>query len=268
MPLKETKSHIIMAPHISRSRSYSYSVASTVGSLSQDEYVSVSNKKMLVKLHAEVLKLRAITAFTKADAEEKLASQKESMEAMIMETESELKNSEEEYKCVRAEIAEKEGIIRSDQKNHDLADEELTHIEINNEEIYEELNKTIKERDKCKEEHERMERLIESVQGKLNEIFVRQKQIAITSKEMDDMLKRQSDTRMGELYTFLEEEGNRRKQAIEKKKIGGDTTINDVIEKQRTSMQSLCESLDNATNSTFEDISLLKYSGFDVKKSL
>lgn len=226
------------------SQSYSLGMMSATGSQTTDEFVPGPTKKSLLKLNAEISKLRAIKAYTNADAEEKIEHQRETMETIIAETELKLRRSLEEHECVRMEIHAKEDGIKHDQKLHEETEEHLKMVEIDNETLYEQLNEIGNERKKWKKECEDTEHQLETLKTAINDMLLAQENIALTSKRSEDMLKIQSDTRMAALYKFLEEEGHRRKKLSDMRTVDGlKGTVNETVQKQKTYLRSICSSL-------------------------
>jgi len=223
-----------------------------------DEVLSGSTNKSLVKLNAEISKLQAIIAYTNADAEEKLEKQRETMNAMITEVESKLQSSLEEHECVRMEIAAKEKAIKDDQNRHEEIEKNLKMIEIENEELYEQLNEIINDRKEKKTQRNYTEQQLETVKAALNDMLIKQESIVLASKKDEDMLKIQSDTRMAALYKFLEEEGQRRKKLTKLNRVDGlNATMCEIIEEQKNYLRSTCRSL--CDSSKHSDINLKQY---------
>lgn len=240
------------AASLSRSGSSSYSL----GMMSVTK--SLTANKSLVKLNAEVQKLKAIIAYTNADAEEKLEQQRDTMNTLIAEVESKLRCSVEEHDCVRMEIAAKEDAIKADQNRHEETEKKLKMIEIENEELYEQLNDIINEQEENKTQRNYIGQQMETVKAALNDMLIKQESIALMSKKDEEMLKIQSDSRMAALYKFLEEEGQRRK-ILAKSNIVSELneTICEITEKQRTYLRSTCSLLSDT--SKHSDISLEQY---------
>jgi len=231
--------------------SYSVSMMSSTGSVTPDEFIPGLKKKSLLKLNAEISKLRAIKAFTKADSEEKLENQMETMNAKLAEVDLKFRKSVEEHECVRKEIVAKESGIKNDQKSHEDAEQNLKMIEVENEELYEQLNELTNERKKSQEESEYTERQLETLKTSLSDMLDAQENITVASKRSEEMPKKQSDSRMAALYKFLEEEGHRRKKLSELKKVGLNVTLHETLDKQRTYLRTVCSSLgDSKTSKT------------------
>lgn len=230
------------------SSSYSLGMMSSTGSITQDEFISGSKRKSFVKLNAEISKLRAIKAFTKADAEEKLENQKETMDAMLVELDLKFRKSVEENECVRKEIVERESGIKNDEKSHEDAEQNLKMIEVENEELYEQLNELNNERKRSQEELGYTERQLETIQTSLRDMLDAQESITLASKSSDDMLKKEYDSRMAALYKLLEEEGHRRNKLSELKQVGLNVTVHDTLDKQRTYLRTVCSSLGESSD--------------------
>ena len=214
-----------------------------------DEFVPRSTLKSLTKLEAEITKLRAIAAFTKAETEEKLLNHQESMDALISDVRSKLEKSQEETNRVRTEIMAKENFIRYVQVRHEEREEELINVEQQNKELAKEVVLVTNTRDDYRGRTEKLEERMATLLTSVDSMVKEQERIEMASKCIEEDMKRDSEQREKTLQFMLEQERSFRKESFESKRVdGGNGQVNDSIEGQHRLLKNIADSLRETTS--------------------
>mmetsp|Transcript_753 Transcript_753/g.835 ORF Transcript_753/g.835 Transcript_753/m.835 type:complete len:546 (+) Transcript_753:75-1712(+) len=209
---------------------------------SMNDAGSDSTMKMVARLKAEVNKLRAEASFAETEAEEKIHSERDAMEAALEEAKEKLTKSQQETMDSLSELTAKEEFgqfveARFRDKENDLViatnKNEKFNSDIKN---MEDMIQRYKEKTKKLEEH--LSTLSESMQGMIKE----QECLMKASCQHEEHMKKIALERQQKMQELIDQEVHFARMSLEKQKqseLGSEEMINEALQKQKDLMAAV-----------------------------
>jgi len=209
---------------------------------SMNDAGSDSTMKMVARLKAEVNKLRAEASFAETEAEEKINSEREAMEAALDEAKEKLAKAQQETMDSLTELTAKEEFgqfveARFRDKENDLViatkKNEKFHSDIKN---MKEMIEKYKHKTMKLEEH--LSTLSESMQGMIKE----QELLMKASCQHEEHMKKIQLCRQQKMQDLIDQEVHFARMSLEKQKqseLGSEEMINEALQKQKDLMAAV-----------------------------
>jgi len=209
-----------MAPRVTRPPPFSQTLSRPK---SQDQLlgISLSTQKSITKLNAEISKLRAIAAFTEAEAEEKLVNQNEQMNKTLNSLREAYEKALVDSRKVTDEIIEKEEFIKNIQLKHEEKEKDLEKTERECDSLGKELDEATKGYENLRCEIQHQESHMAGFEKSLVLLLQDQEILLEAARKVEDDKKKESKDRMNTIYKLLDQEYEFRKESIALKKLEG-----------------------------------------------
>ncbi len=216
-----------------------------VGSSKSNDFASISIKTTITKLNAEITKLRAVSAFHKAEFEEKLLAQREKMLVKVEEEEKNLHEAEKQLQAVREEIDSKEEYIRYIHRRNEKQDEELRNVEEQRTELQQILDEISLEYEDHKTNADMTNREISTLLESMMCLFRDQKTIVESSLALEKKMEEDAEKRMQSLHEMLDAETEFRKKSSELRMMSTGKKLTDTLIGQKGEMKAIIDSFNH-----------------------
>eukprot|EP00551_Chaetoceros_affinis_P016573 CAMPEP_0203704906 /NCGR_PEP_ID=MMETSP0091-20130426/48178_1 /ASSEMBLY_ACC=CAM_ASM_001089 /TAXON_ID=426623 /ORGANISM="Chaetoceros affinis, Strain CCMP159" /LENGTH=235 /DNA_ID=CAMNT_0050580097 /DNA_START=289 /DNA_END=996 /DNA_ORIENTATION=+ len=210
---------------------------------SSREISSMSVHTTITKLTAEIAKLKAVTAFTKAELEERLVEQRKAMLAKVEEEEENLLKEEKQLETVRDEIKNKEEYIRYIHRRTETRDEELRLAEEQRREIQKGFDELSLEYEDLRANVDMMDGEISTLLESMSYLLRDQENIVESSLALEDKMEEEANKRIERLQELLDVEIENKKKSSEMRMIGSGKKLTDTIIEQKEEMKTIIDSL-------------------------
>jgi len=205
-----------MPPHIA-TLSYVSSdsrILLTTSSSSCEDGATNGTQKSLKKLNAEVQKLKAIAAFTQAEAEETVSNEKDATYAQIDEKRLAIGALKIKKGKIIMEIEEEEGFIRYSENLLAEQKEALTRAEEDRLQLERMLNELKKESEEYQSKCEKLEEIVRTMNRSVEELLREQDKIVESTKRNEQVTSGESDRQINLLKRLLENELEMKRESV------------------------------------------------------
>lgn len=219
---------------------------------SSRDFSFISTQTTITKLNAEIAKLQAVTAFTKAESEEQILAQREEMIATVEKEEENLNKAEKELRAVREEINDKEEYIRFMHRCNEKQDEALRYAEEERIEIQKILDEISLEHENYRTSANMVDNEISTLMESMGYLLRDQEIIVESSLAFENKITVESDKRIQRLHEMLDAEMEIKNKSTQLRIASNGKKISDTFIEQKEEMKTILDTM-NQDRYTKED---------------
>merc|ERR1719223_912181 len=190
---------------------------------SLEESSNITSLKTITKLQAEIQKLKAISAFTKAEYEENFLTMNNDTEMAVESMQAQTEDALKENEAVKAEIKRWHHRNEEMEKIEKRQEEELLKIQEENDELEKSLEEAIEIQRSHAVKYEKLEAKIKQVKPMLNNMKEQQDKLMMTSKQLLNSYEKECHERKKKFQKVMTEEDELNRDIFEGtgKEVGG-----------------------------------------------
>ena len=217
-----------------------------------------SSHKTIAKLNAEITKLRAITAFTKAESEELILNQRYELNSLLRQEEEKYEKAQRQLQKVKEEIKYKKESNEYLEKRIEKKDEELQYVMEERDALESRLAKVRNELDsEHKTKVELLESKISTKLGIMEDLLSKQESIVSSSIAYENIMKEDGQRRLDRLRQMLDTEMEMQRTSKSLRMTKNGRALRDSIVDQKREMESLKKSLEFAMGPSTSNTSMI-----------